>query len=571
MNTTTRAARILSGPPLAGGRARVNIAEHLPRNARRAPTRLAVVAPTGSRGWSSITYADLDERCDAIAHGLAERGLRRGDRVALFVNPGLDLIAITFALFKLGAVPVLIDPGMGRESMIACLAKTKPRAFIGVPLAHLVRRLASRRLVSIEIDVVVGARLFPGVPTLKDIARPSRGTFACTETTNDENAAILFTSGSTGPAKGVVYTHGMFDAQVRALRTLYAIRPDEVDLACFPLFALFDVALETTCVVPRLDATRPGACDPAQIANAIELHGCTYTFGSPAIWRRVAPWAVEGGVRFETLERVLIAGAPISPSLVASMRTRIHAAGDVHTPYGATECLPVSSISGAEIEGDTRELAESGFGTCVGRAAPGIDIALIDVHDRDLAAWSDAYVKDGVAIGEICVRGDVVTREYADEPRFTRAAKIADGDRMWHRTGDAGWIDERERVWIVGRKAHRIETNVGDAWPVPLENVYDLHPRVRRTALVGVAARDGGSPCLVVEPESAWFPRNDDEREAFTRELGALRRARARSDSPAFMPAIERVLFHRSLPVDVRHNAKIQREKLAIWAAEQAP
>jgi olefin beta-lactone synthetase len=569
VNVASPHARILSGPPLAGARENVNIAEHLPRNARRSPQRAAVIAPAGRRGWSTATYAELDERCDAIAHGLSERGLARGDRVALFVRPGLDLIAITFAVFKLGAVPVLIDPGMGRDSLIACLAKMKPRAFVGIPLAHVLRRIHAARLASIEIDVVVGPGLFPGVLTLAEIARGSRAAFPCTPTRSDETAAILFTSGSTGPPKGVVYTHGMFDAQVRAIRALYTIRADEVDLACFPLFALFDVALETTCVVPRLDATRPAACDPEQIAGAIETHGCTYTFGSPAIWERVAPWAVKRGVRFPTLERVLIAGAPVAPSLVATMRTLLASFGDVHTPYGATECLPVTSISGAEIEGDARELMESGFGTCVGRAAPGIDLALIDVHDRDMDAWSESLVLGAASIGEICVRGEVVTREYAGEPRFTRAAKIADGERVWHRTGDAGWIDERGRLWIVGRKAHRIEMRDGVAWPVPLENVYDLHPRVRRTALVGCGALGQQTPCLVVEPVPGSHPNNDAERTTFTRELGALRRSRERGDSPARLPEVSRVLFCDSLPVDVRHNAKIQREKLAVWAEEQ--
>jgi acyl-CoA synthetase (AMP-forming)/AMP-acid ligase II len=565
---------VLHGPPLdermpstlgAPGDADANVGAYLARAAALSPDLEAVIEPRGS-GWKRTSYAELDARCDAIAHGLREIGLARGDRTAVFVPPSSDLIALVFALFKLGAVPVLLDPGMGRESVVACLARMKPRAFVGVPLAHIVRGIHARELSSIEIDVVVGRRWILKAPTLARIARPARGAFSAARTGRDETAAILFTSGSTGPAKGVVYAHGMFAAQIETLKRLYAIRPGEVDLACFPLFALFDAALRTTCVIPRLDPSHPGSCDPARVADALVAHRCTYSFGSPAIWRRVAPFAAARGFCFPDLERVLIAGAPVSPALVAALRTRIAERGDVHTPYGATESLPLTSISGAEIL-DVRSSIEGGFGTCVGRAAPGVDIALIPVEDRAIADWSDVTPLGHDSIGEVCVRGAVVTREYADDGAATRAAKIADGEAVVHRTGDAGWIDTDGRLWIVGRTSHRIETRAGVVWPVPLENVCDLHPRLTRTALVGVGERRSEQPVLVVEPRPGEMPRGAAGRERFAREIAALRAAHERPDTPTVLPDLRRVLFRESLPVDVRHNAKIRREILKAWAA----
>jgi acyl-CoA synthetase (AMP-forming)/AMP-acid ligase II len=563
----------VAGPALGAGASRVNVAQHLVRSARAHPDRAAILEPHGKRGWLATSFAELDQRCDAIAHGLRERGLQRGDRAAVLVRPGATLIAIVFALFKLGAVPVMIDPGMGRASAIACLARMRPRGFVGVPLAHVLRALSSSTLSSstlrsstlgsIEISVCVGRKPWPGLPTLSDIARPDLGAFACADTARDDTAAILFTSGSTGPAKGVVYAHGMFDAQVRALRELYGLRPLERDLACFPLFALFDAALETTCVFPRMDFSRPAQCDPGSIADAILAHGCTYGFASPAVWQRVVPWAVANGVTFPTLTRAFAAGAPVAPRLVAALRARIAPVGDVHVPYGATECLPVASIFGAEFEDGLRDLVESGHGACLGRPAPGIEIAILPI------AGAGATEHDGArdTIGEICVRGEVVTRAYAEDPIATAATKIDEGSSTWHRTGDAGYCDGDGRLWTVGRVAHRIETATDTCWPVPLESVCDLHPRARRTALVGAGPRGREQTCLVIEPDSGAWPRSGDERAAFRSEMEALLRARAHPGRLAAVP--DRVLFHPRLPVDVRHNAKIRREDVAAWAGEQ--
>ncbi len=538
----------------------MNIGAHLPRTAARSPRRTAIVEPDGRR----TSYAELDQRAGEIAAGLCEAGLAAGDRVAVFVRPGRDLVAIAFALFRIGASPVLLDPGMGREAVVAALAKVAPRGFVGVPLAQLLRRLYASRLPSIEISIATRRAPFSGGIALAELVRSAKHSIEPLEREPDDEAAILFTSGSTGPAKGVVYTHANFAAQIELLKRIYSIEAGEVDLACFPLFALFDAALDTTTVFAPLDASHPGRCDPAAIARAAETNGATYSFGSPAIWTRVAPWCRANGVRLESMRRVLIAGAPVSPSLISDMRGVLSAGADVHTPYGATECLPVSSIRGAEIEGDVRARSESGSGNCIGRAAPGIEVALLPITDAPIAIWSEDLRLAPGELGEICVRGPIVTREYANEPELTRAAKISSGKGPWHRMGDVGYFDDEGRLWFCGRKSHRLETASGIVPPVPTENVYNAHPRVARTALVGSGARGQERAVLVVEPSAGAMPRTDAERARFGGELDEIWRTRSRPGVPPLVPASE-VRFRRELPVDVRHNAKIERGALKRW------
>ena len=528
----------------------LNVSHRLRERAAEHPDRLAVRGADGSE----ITFGDLERRVDAIALGLLAEGLVPGDRACLFVRPGIDLIAITHALFRTGIVPVLIDPGMGRKSLLACVERIGPRALIGVPRAQVARLLFPNAFRTVATFVTVGRRLGWSGRTLAELVERNAGR-ALEFHVGDPGrvAAILFTSGSTGPPKGVEYTHGNFAAQLEMLTALFDLRPGEVDCACFPLFALFDNALGMTSVFPPLDPSRPGACDPAAIHASIESSGATFAFGSPAIWRRVAAWAERADRRFSQLTRIAIAGAPVPPSLVSRLRRLLPEGGDVHTPYGATESLPVSSVSGAEIEQLTPAI-EGGSGTCVGRAVPGVEVAIVRTTDEDLPEWSDDLLVPPGEAGEICVRGPVVTLGYAHQPAATRAARIDAPGGVWHRMGDLGRLDEEGRLWILGRKAHRLETERGTLYPVPLENAFERLAGVHRTALVGVGPRGREEPHLVVEPERGA------DRGAI---LGAVH---ARAAEVPDGERIRGVHFHHAFPVDVRHNAKIHRGELKTWA-----
>ena len=233
--------------------------------------------------------------------------------MALLVRPGIDFIALVFGLLKAGSVAVLIDPGMGRRNLVRYLAEARPQGFIAVPIVHAVRTLLRRRFPNARWNVTVGRRWFWGGPTLDMLRGGPWSGPELAQTTADDPAAIIFTTGSTGPSKGVLYRHGNFDAQVEQIRDRYGIQPGEVDLPGFPLFGLFNCAMGVTAVIPDMDPSRPAQVDPAKIVEASGDWQVTQAFGSPAIWNRVGRYCQDRGIRLPTVRRVLSAGRRCRP------------------------------------------------------------------------------------------------------------------------------------------------------------------------------------------------------------------------------------------------------------------
>lgn len=542
-----------------------NIASHLPAMARRQPHRAAVVFPAGRDragrvAYTQYTFAQLDRESDVLARGMLRVGLGPGVRAVLMVKPSLDFFALTFALFKARAVPVLIDPGIGMKNFGRCVNEAEPGGFIGIPLAQGARLALGWGRRTLKTLVTVGAKCWGGM-SLGELraAGVAAGDLELPRTAPEDVAAILFTSGSTGPPKGVVYTHGIFSAQVEKLRQLYGIEPGEIDLPTFPLFALFGPALGMTAVIPDMDFTRPAAVDPVKILEAVENFGVTNMFGSPALINRLGRYGEERGARLGSLRRVISAGAPVAAGVLERFVRMLPAGAEVFTPYGATEALPVSSIGSAEILGETRQRTAVGAGVCVGRPVPGITLRIIRIVDEPIAAWSESLVLPAGEIGEIAVRGENVTREYFGRPDHTSRAKIPDAAAggFYHRMGDVGYVDETGRVWFCGRKAHRVVTARGTLFTIPCEGIFNTHPAVFRTALVGVRRGGETEPVICVELETAARGESEEKLRRELLELGA---------GNPLTREIRRVLFHPAFPVDIRHNAKIFREKLAVWA-----
>lgn len=549
----------------------VNIAERLRESARRYPHQKAVVFPAGrdSAGrvtYSHLTFAQLDGESDRLASGLLKYGVQPGHRLVLMVKPSLEFISLTFALFKAGAVAVLIDPGMGRSNIFNCLETVEPHGFIAIPVVQAIRAFNRRRFSSARLNVTVGGRRwFWGGTTYRELVATSTSAFEPVQTSATDPAAIIFTSGSTGPPKGVVYEHGMFDAQVRMLQEFYGIQPGEVDLPGFPLFALFNSAMGVTTVIPDMDPTKPAQVDPLKILEAIRDQGVTQAFGSPAIWNRIGRHCERTGEKTGSLKRVLSAGAPVPvPVIERMMKSFEQDAATLHTPYGATESLPVASISGREVLDETAEQSRQGAGTCVGRLFPEVKVRIVQLNDGPIRHISDSIELPRGEIGEILVQAPSTTREYFRRPEATELAKVADDDgKFWHRMGDVGWLGDDQRLWFCGRKAHIVETESGRMFTVPCEAIFNEHPKVFRCALVGAGTRPTQTPVVIVEPESGEYPESAVAQETFRKELLEL------GQSSPLTRSIREVLFHRSLPVDIRHNVKIFREKLAPWAEQQ--
>jgi len=541
-----------------------NIASYLPRVAADRPNALAIACPAGrdSSGrpaYTHLTYSELDAVSGHIARGLEARGIGRGVRTVLMVRPSLDLFSLVFGMFKVGAVPVLIDPGIGRHHLKQCIANAEPEAFIGVPAAQAARVIFGWGRSTIDHIVTVGRRGPWGGTTLHAIVEHGRrsGSREPADVSSDEMAAIVFTSGSTGPPKGVIYRHGNFLAQVEAIRELFDLQPGEVDLPTFPLFALFDPALGMTTVIPDMDPTRPARVDPKKIIEPIEHFGVTMMFGSPALLDTVGRYGERHDVRLPTLKKVLSAGAPVSPQVIGRFSRMLPSDAKVLTPYGASEALPVAVISSHEILAETGARTDQGAGVCVGHPVPSIELEVIKISDDQIANWDPSLVVPRGEIGEIVVKGPQVTGAYYNAERHNLLGKITDADgHIRHRMGDLGYLDDEGRLWFVGRKSQRVTVGGEAMYTVPCEAVFNTHPAVFRSALVGVGEGDSTRPVLCVELESDVTA----DRETVASELLEIGARYEHTRS------IQTILFHPGFPVDIRHNAKIGRGQLAQWA-----
>jgi acyl-CoA synthetase (AMP-forming)/AMP-acid ligase II len=576
-----------------------NIARRLNEIAERFPHQRAVVCPAGRDAegrvaYSQLTFQQLDRESDRLARGLQSIGVVPATRLVLMVRFGIEFVSLVFAAFKTGAVIVLIDPGMGLSNVLGCLEEVEPEGFLAIPPVHAVRLWNRRRFRHARHNLTVGRRWFWGGPTYRSLASTAWQPFEAVAMRETDPAAVIFTSGSTGPAKGVIYEHGMFNAQVDLIRDQYAIEPGGVDLSGFPLFGLFNAAMGTTTVIPAMNPSKPAKANPARIVEAIEDQTVSQSFGSPALWERVTRHCEDRQIHLTSLRRVFSAGAAVPVSVLERLQ-RVLAAErncpsadcpsadggeldlphtdaivEIHTPYGATEALPVSTISAREIVEQTAQRTRTGAGTCVGQPFPGVGIKIIEITDAPIPTISAAREMPTGQIGEVIVQGPSVTRRYLRRPDADAAAKIADPPEsggpydptpFWHRMGDVGYLDDQGRLWYCGRKSHIVTTPKGPLFTEPCEAIFNEHPRVFRSALVGVGRRGEQIPAIVVEPQKGEFPLWSADRQKFSSELRDLA-----AGNPLTLD-VHTILFHRSLPVDVRHNSKINRERLAVWAA----
>lgn len=552
----------------------INIARYLPIRAKESPHEKAVIVPMnsktkGCRNYISMTFQQLEWESNRLAIGLRRIGLKKGAKVLLMVPPGLDFVALSFALFKLGVVPVLIDPGMGKENLLNCIEAVQPEAMIAIPKAHVARLIFKKRFQSIKILITVGPRFWGGynldeIRKIADTLEPSREKqFKFVHTRGSDTAAIVFTTGSTGPPKGVVYFHAQMEGQVESIQREFKIQSGDVDFPIFPLFVLFSTAWGIPAVLPNMDPTRPSDADPRLLLEGIEDHGVTMSIGSPAVFRVLGEYCAENDITLKSIRRILMVGAPVPPELHLTFKKVLSEKGETFTPYGATEALPIANISGSEILQSTARHSLEGKGTCVGRPFPGVTVKVITIKDEIYDTFCDSMALKPNQIGEVCVNGPMVTEQYYERSDATSLSKMASKQGVWHRMGDLGYLDDEGRLWFCGRKSHRIMTAEGDFFPVPVENIFNQHSSIRRSALVGLGPHGRQKMVLILEPMHRALLNDALQQKQVIRELIDL----AKPHDPA--RKVKYFLWHACLPTDIRHNAKIFREKLSLWAAQQ--
>lgn len=541
--------------------AHANIALHLQTMAGRQPSQTAIITPSGPargrRREQRYSYGQLHSYSNGLADFLLSKGVTPGMRAVLMAQPGFAFFATTFALFKAGIVPVFIDPGMGIKNLKQCLQEAQPQVFIGNTKAHSARKLLGWARHSLQYCFSLGS--FPGCVPLPGLTT-ARDDFPLTSPEPQATAAVLFTSGSTGVPKGAVYTHGIFQAQIRLLQQVYGIAPAEIDMPTFPLFGLFAPALGMTSVIPQMDFTRPAAVNAWELKRCIDDYQVSNMFGSPALLRRLVT-QLPADSRLPSLKRVVSAGAPVPAAVLAQMAPMLADKARIYTPYGATEALPVASIDHQEILADTCRDTDAGAGVCVGRALPETRLGIIAISDDVLPQGAPLTWLPQGEVGEIVVSGQQVTSAYYERPQATRLSKVVDEHgRLWHRMGDVGYLDKQQRLWFCGRKSQRLDTGQRQLYTIPLEGRCNTYTGVARSALVGIGPAGAQQPVICVEPQNR-LSRRQQQKWAQT--------LLQRWQQDLELPELKAVLVKQRFPVDIRHNAKIFREKLAVWAQRQ--
>ncbi|MGW4092485.1 fatty acid CoA ligase family protein [Nocardia sp. NPDC004750] len=535
---------------------------------RTDPTRVAVryadgVGPDGLPAYRHLTYRELDAWSDTIAQRLAASGVGTGTRTIVLVLPSPELYAIMFGLLKIGAVAVVIDPGMGVRKMLRCLRAVDAEAFIGIPQAHALRVLFRRGFRTVHTVVTVGRRWFWRGESLRAWGRTPTGSMPVGRpATADDLLLIAFTTGSTGPAKAVQLTHGNLAAMVEQVHVARGEVAPEASLITLPLVGVLDLLLGSRCVLPPLIPSKVGATDPAHVADAIERFGVSTMFASPAVLIPLLEYLRAHPTPLASLESIYSGGAPVPDWCIAGLRAVLGEDAKVVAGYGSTEALPMSTIESRELLDGLVERAHRGAGTCIGRPSYQVQARVVAITDDPIPTWARAEelaggLADTRGIGELVVSGPNVSTRYYWPEQANALGKIVDGDRVWHRTGDLAWIDEQGRIWFCGRKSQRVVTARGPMFTVQVEQIFNTVAGVARTALVGIGRRGAQRPVLCVEVKPGADPAVIEP---------ALRAHGAQFD---LTRTIADFLVHPSFPVDIRHNAKIGREELTGWAAER--
>jgi acyl-CoA synthetase (AMP-forming)/AMP-acid ligase II len=439
-----------------------NVAALLAEKVARHPGRLAIVEYRRARRYA-VTFEQLAVRAAAVVAGLQAAGIEPGDRVLLFVPMSIDLYAALLACFHLGAPAVFVDAWADRWRLDAAVAAARPRAFLGTPKAHLLR-LISPSIRRIPVHLVAGR----GWLSLNSRARSQPARPAAPVAPGDP-ALITFTTGSTGRPKAAARSHGVLLAQHRGLADLLRLTEADVDMPALPVFVLNNLALGIPSVLPDFDPRRPAEIDPAAIHRQLEAEGVTTASGSPAFFERLADWCRGTGRRLP-LRALFTGGAPVLPPLARRLRDTV--AGSAHVVYGSTEAEPVSGIEVGEMLAAMEEGGGPPEGLCVGRPVPQVAVRLIRPCDGPVVLqegeWTPWEVGRG-EVGEVVVAGEHVLPGYLDDPEADRRQKIHEGDRVWHRTGDAARLDEEGRLWLMGRVRERVERAGRTWWPQPAE------------------------------------------------------------------------------------------------------
>jgi len=519
---------------------------HFERTAASQPDKPAIIYFSKRMdAWKRINYRSLLDRTQRFVSGLQACSLTPGAVAVVMTPPSAEFFPFALALLKFGIVPVVFDPALGLKKVGKVIDESKPQIYFGNRLTHALRIVFGWGKSSIKHNL-----------TLDGLLRASgRGASAVQSVQPNDRIAVFYTSGSTGLPKGAVYTSANFAAQLELLQNTFRISADEVDLAAFPLYVLIDLLLGVTAVIPDISFPVPGKTDPQKTISAIQRFNVTNMFASPVVLDVLADEARRSpNQKLPSLKRVITAGAPATIRLQEKFRLLLDDHTDLFGIYGATETLPIAKVESRELF-SSKEKTSHGAGVCLGKPIEGATVRVIPITDEPIAEWRDSLAVEANVVGEITVQSRATTRSYLHREEADRLSKIKFGDEVIHRMGDVGYFDEEGRLWYCGRKSHRVVTKDGVMFTEQIENIFNAHSHVKRTALVEVNRK----PVLWVEVER----RAGSNKDKIIGELREMAKSRRQASQ------IETFLFMKRFPTDARHNSKIIREELKMLAEKR--
>ncbi|MCB0101427.1 MAG: AMP-binding protein [Anaerolineales bacterium] len=544
------------------------------QNALSHPDKAAFIYFDGKK-WITLTYANILDKTQRFASRLLACSLTPGMSAAVMTPPSIDFFPFALALLKLGIIPILLEPAIGIKKIGEILQEAKPDIFIGNTLTHTLRILFGWGRDSVKYNV--------SIARIENRKWKVESQLPITNYQLPHAAAIIYTSGSTGLPKGAVYTQANLAAQLDLLKNAFNITPDEIDLPAFPIYALIDLLLGVTSVIPDITFPVPGKTDPEKVINAIQNFNVTNMFASPVVLELLSSFAENNNSSsrpnvLSSLKRVITAGAPATIDLQRRFRHLLADHTSLFGIYGATETLPIAKVESREIFA-LEEKTKNGAGICLGKPIEGVTVRIIPITDELITEWQDSLTVKPNVVGEITVQSGATTREYLNRPESNRISKILcrceegifpdeaisgialgkerprnDKVEIIHRMGDVGYFDEEGRLWYCGRKSHRVITKDDVMFTEQIENIFNAHPQVKRTALVGV----DGEPVLWVEMHKGIK----------AGKLQIIAELKALAVSHPQASRIRTFLFLKKFPTDVRHNSKIIREKLTELATD---
>ena len=518
----------------------MNLAEILHAQALQRPDAPAIM-DTVRGGERRLTFAALERATERAAALLRESGLQAGDTVLIIQPMSAELYIALGAVFRLGLVAMFLDPSAGIEHIERCCAVRRPDALIACGKAHLLR-LRSRALRRIPLAFAIGGFVPGAIPWRRaDGMSPYRRILPCPP---DTPALLTFTSGSTGEPRAAIRTHGFLLAQHHALDRSLGLHRGEISMMTLPVVVLANLASGVTTLIPDADLRRPGSIDPAPVLRQLEAHGVHWAAGSPALFERLAEECERTGGDMHSLRRMVLGGAPIFPRLLERLQA-LSPDAEIVAVYGSTEAEPIAHIAWSDMT--EADMANTAAGKGLLAGIPIEDVELRIVRDRwgqPCVPWTEDELEaeslPPCMPGEIVVAGDHVLTGYLGG-RGDLDTKIQVEERVWHRTGDAGYVDNRGRLWLLGRCSARIEDGRGVLYPFTVECAISGLPRVRRSAV----ARHHGRRILALEMDGRAGHPN----------LAEVERIVGRE--------IDEIHCYDRLPVDGRHNAKIDYPALA--------